>query len=442
MDSRRIEEKENDTAHTVPGGQIIVKLSPETLLRVCLKVMNVRRLVFPLLVLCCHTAATASQVNKESNQAAGWSEQKPAWEWRWLGGLQGTFPGKNFEFLLSGRMHYDWLLSGNESGDGSSAPEGELRRALLGLTGQIHQFEFKIEYDFGNALIRPKDVFVGMRGIPWLGTVRVGHLREPFGLDVLGSSSELIFMERGLPSAFSTSRSVGALFQNSRSNLHWAAGVFRETADSGAISRHGYHLTARVAGLLTFGESPPSLLHLGASFSHREPGEKSLRFRQRPEAHLAPVLMDSGFFKADSIQLYGLEASAQVTKAHLQSESICAVVQMTGRQQGSCGLYALASYVFNGERRPYQVSSGVFGRVRSGSNILAEGNRLGAWEVAVRFSRLALETSSLRDSLRTLTLGVNWYPHAYLRVMVNHVLAKAPSDRDMQLVQLRLQIYF
>jgi len=74
-----------------------------------------------------------------------------------------------------------------------NVPDGtELRRARLSVSGTIYNYIlFKSEYDFAGAgekaqdgkatkEVAIKDAYIGVSGIPVIGTVQIGHQKEPF----------------------------------------------------------------------------------------------------------------------------------------------------------------------------------------------------------------------------------------------------------------------
>ena len=137
---------------------------------------------------------------------------------RWNNGLELKTNDGNASLKLGGRIMLDHAWFSDDSG----AEDGtEFRRTRLMLSGKVNQFEWKTQYDFargddsdgndkGN---RPafKDVYVGVSGVPYAGALRVGHFKEPFGLEELTSSKYMTFMERSLTSAFAPSRNVGLM---------------------------------------------------------------------------------------------------------------------------------------------------------------------------------------------------------------------------------------
>ncbi len=52
------------------------------------------------------------------------------------------------------------------------------------MSGDIYKdYFYSLELDFAHNAVAPKDIFFGMKNIPVVGNVRVGHFKEPFSLD-------------------------------------------------------------------------------------------------------------------------------------------------------------------------------------------------------------------------------------------------------------------
>jgi phosphate-selective porin OprO/OprP len=88
------------------------------------------------------------------------------------------------------------------------------------------------------------------------------------------------------------------------------------------------------------------------------------------------------------------------------------------------------SWILTGETRPYDVANGAFQAPRPFTPFSSAGG-LGAWELALRFSRLDLDfhsgvpgTGASADAARggvqdIWSFGVNWYINANVKVMLN-----------------------
>ncbi len=386
----------------------------------------------------------------------------------WKQGLHFASPGGDFRLKLGGRIQNDWTF-GREDRDlrkaGLDFTDGvEFRRARFYLSGRIYRnIHFKAQYDFAGGNPEFKDVWISLSGIPFAGTLKAGHFKEPFSLDELTSSKYLTFMERALPNTFAPSRNTG--FQLSDhpktlgGRLTWAIGLFREAGSSGNASGGDsdtrYNLTARVTGLPWYEKDGARLLHLGLGWSRRDPEDHSLRYKEKPESHLAPVLADTGILgDADSVDLLGLESALVYDSLCIQGEYTWAGVD--SRAAGDpdfSGWYLQGSWFLTGEHRPYKKSAGHFGRVKPRRNFTGDfGNGPGAWEVALRLSRLDLDGGTARGGKVTaLSTALNWYLNPNTRVMLNYIhpwarrndpAAAANYDGAGDIFQARFQVDF
>lgn len=329
----------------------------------------------------------------------------------------------------------------------------DFRRARVYLSGTVYEnVEFKAEYDFAGGDADFRDVFIALNDIPYVGQLKVGHFKEPFSLDELTGANYITFMERALPNVFAPSRNVGIQLSNNHldGRMSWAVGVFRETNDFGSFADDGdYNVSARITGLPIYLEEGRKLLHVGAAYSHKNPDD-SFRYRQRPETGLTPVrFVDTGNFRADDIDLIGLELAGVYGPFSLQGEYMWADVDTTFRGNADLdGYYLQASYFLTGEHRPYSMSNGTFGAVKPKKNFkfTGEDRGWGGWELALRYSSLDLDDSSLWGGEEdNITLGLNWYLNPATRIMFNYVHADidhALYGGDLNIFQTRFQFYF
>ena len=294
-----------------------------------------------------------------------------------------------------------------------------------------------------------KDLWVGVRDTP-VGAIRIGHQYEPFSLEQLTSSKHLTFLERGLPDLFAPARNVGLrLHDHVGQRLTWAAGAFVEADDVGFGRGDGkLNLTGRITGLPVWRADGRRLLHLGLSVSTKDLGDEMFRFRQRPEAHFAPRIVDTGPFAADRVDLVALEAAVNVGPFHAQGEVTWAAADAPSVGDPTFGGWTVqAGFFLTGEHRPYDTARGVFGRLVPRRDALRSGG-YGAWEVAVRASTLDLADGLIDGGeVDNIALAVNAYLNPATRLMLNWVR----SERDdgatgvrgtARLVLLRLQVAF
>jgi len=369
----------------------------------------------------------------------------------WKDGIRAETADKSFKLKFGGRIMNDWaFFSADDSLKTAKGPfeDGtEFRRARLYLSGQAFgNVIFKAQYDFAGGDADFKDVYLGLKGLPGNTTVQVGHFKEPFGLEVLTSSKYITFMERSLPTAFIAERNtgIGASGHLLDERLTWAGGVFRQADGFGDATGDAYNVTGRITGLPLYQNGGERLVHVGLAYSHRNPDD-TVRFRERPEVHISPRLVDTGSITADNVDLVGVETAAVFGPASLQGEYVhTSVDATTGSSLDFDGYYVQASYFLTGEHRPYKRSHGAFSRVKPLRNFLGkEAGGSGAVELAVRYSSIDVsDGSTAGGELDDVSVGVNWYLNPNTRVMANYVHADLDSVGQADVFQTRFQIDF
>lgn len=380
----------------------------------------------------------------------------------WKNGIRLTSKDKNFKLKIGGRIMTDWasIDPDTELEDDFPALEGagvEFRRARLYTSGTVYgTVDFKAQYDFAGGDADFKDVYLGLKKVPGVGHIKVGHSKEPFSLEELTSSKYITFMERSLPNAFAPGRNTGFKLHNAAldERLTWAVGYFYNTDGFGETFEDysNTNLTARVTGLPLYGDKGKRLLHLGLSYSNqsRDEAHTTVRFRERPEAHMASDrLVDTGGIAADGVSLIDPEVALVFGPFSVQGEYMKASVDSTAQNDpGFSGYYVYASYFITGEHRRYKTSSGSFSRVKPRNNFHSKKGGAGAWEIAVRLSSLDLNDEGISGGKEdNTTVGVNWYLNPNTRVMLNYVNADLEErtgvdEGSVTIIESRFQIDF
>ena len=325
------------------------------------------------------------------------------------------------------------------------------RRARVAMNGDYGPTEFRIEGDMALAG-RPSflDVFAGVKGLPYLGQVRVGHFFEPFSLERYTANRFVTFLERGLPDQpFAPARNTGVIARDTYAGGRgtWAVGFFRTDSDVfGDDSGDNFQsaVTGRVTGLVYDLDEGTRYLHLGAAGSYRGTKGGTVRFRSQPEARLGattpnvPYFVDTGNIAAGDYTLLGLEALLTEKSVSLQGEWIGSAV---GAARGGTLLfqswYATATWLVTGEHRPYRRDNGTYERIVPRRDFArTEGGRTafgpGAWELALRLSHIDLDSGAVRGGrLTDLTAGANWYLNPYLRMSANYIHA-FPGESNLK----------
>lgn len=368
----------------------------------------------------------------------------------WKEGLNLTTQDGNFNLKVGGRLMNDWLWIREDTdikADVGKQEDGvEFRRARLYFSGLIYgNVEYKLQLDFAGGDADFKDAYLGLTDFP-LGKLRMGHFKEPFSLEELTSSKYITFMERALPNVFAPSRNTGLMLHRSEfdNKMTAAVGVFRDTDDYGEdIDDGGYNLTGRITALPMYENNGASLIHIGAAYSYRSPDE-SVRYRERPEAHLTDRFVDTSSFASDQLDVLGLEAAWINGPISVQGEYTIANVNRTDGSDDVDfdGYYVQASYFLTGEHRNYKTSEAAFSRVKPKENF-SYASGLGAWELAARYSQLDLNDQDITGGeLRNITGGLNWYLNPNTKIMWNYVHAEKVEVGRADLLIMRLQIDF
>ncbi len=370
---------------------------------------------------------------------------------------------------MGGRIMADWTAYSQDAASMAQITDQqngfEFRRARLFAKGTaFNVVDYKAQYDFASGgTNRPafKDMYITVKELPLLGHCKVGHFKEPFGLEELTSSKYITFMERSLTSPFTPGRNVGiaAYDCTENENATWAVGVFiNETPETPPTYRNDTNdaaFTGRVTWLPWYDEATNGrgLLHVGASGSYRNVGDGTLQFRDRPEAHLGSRIVDTGtFVEVRSEDRIGLEAALVYGPLSVQGEYMRNRCVRSGFANPEFeAAYGMVSYFLTGENRVYKRTAGCFSRVKPFENFFRVRTQdgdvqmgKGAWELAYRISYIDLNSAGITGGNATdHTLGVNWYLNPYTRVMLNYVnsdLRRFGTTGNMNIVETRAQI--
>lgn len=352
------------------------------------------------------------------------------------------------------------------------------RRARLAAVGDISSnasYMFEMDFAFPG---RPSfmDVWVDVHDIPWLGNVRVGQWRQPFGLDELTSVRELTFFERPTMFAFAPFRQTGIGFHNNNEDqtVTWAASVYGFPTDAfgDSLGDSGYGTAERITALLIDECQGRRILHVGFDHAFTIPNATGFAYRNVPEyggpfggpattpgtAGDVPFFINTGILNFDSSNLLNAELAGVYDSFHWQSEARFAVVDIAGDTVTLPACYFQAGYILTGEVRPYNKTNAVLGRIKP-NNPFQRGCGWGAWEVAARYSYIDLDPAAPYSAggagllagqppggaLNDMTLGLNWYLNANLKVQLQYVRAmlnNSVSNSSTDIVGFRTQLDF
>jgi phosphate-selective porin OprO/OprP len=425
----------------------------------------------------------------------------------WRNGLRLASPSGDTEFAIGGRVQLD--ATGFTVGPGPAAPPvdgglnppltgaANLRRARLRAEGRFYgNYEWASEFDFANQMTDSNvsfptlagegnlpamnDLWLQIRDLPMLGTVRVGNQKDPYGLEHVGDSRWLTFMERSFSQdafegPFNDGYLPGIQLLNHAADgrVAWYVGEFKNTANPfGFANSSGGSQTVGRLVVLPIYDGAGRILHLGVSgrtmglanvpsqidpVTGRPTGPSipGVRFRSRgdlrngPPGPLNSIYADAGLLTGDWQNMLGLELAAASGPFSLQAEyfgSWLYGAETTGIDPINAGLqpppgsplgtvffqgaYLEAAWFLTGERRSYDLGLSRFDRPIPRNNFYRardprRGGQIrstpGAWQVAVRYNYLCLDDGEVHGGvLNGMTLGLNWLLNPNARVYFNY----------------------
>ena len=377
---------------------------------------------------------------------------------RRLGLLQQVL-GPASDLLLRVRTGYRLSLDGAAyAGDDrlvATSDSGGMRRLYLTVAGEFWPWRrpvrFYLEVGAIGLQFAMDDAYFIVPGIPYLGDIRFGQATLPMSLDSVSSSYARPFMEKSLPvSAFVPSSKAGLQLANrtARQNLTWALGWFADgtNTDDGEDNNS----PTRVAGRLTWLASEDNgaevpLVHLGAYGSYMYSSRGRIRYSSRPESHWAAKLFDTGDIDGRGAAVLAYEAAVAHGPVSVQTELLGTWAQ--GRDASDhyfTGTYVLGTWSLTGEPRPYDRENGRFAAVTPTRPVTPGSHNPGAWEAALRLSRLDLKNGGVHGGHGfELMPGLNWYLRRNLRVQANYGYSHVrdgPRNGNLHLWQVRVDL--
>jgi phosphate-selective porin OprO/OprP len=368
-------------------------------------------------------------------------------------------PDDFVNFHLGGRLHMDFG-SGDSPAVTDAFPDNvAVRRLWIEPKLTINKdLIFNLQYDPTNESTPINNLLLSYKGFGAF-TLTGGNFKEPFSLDWLTSNNDIMFMERSLANTFVPGRNTGFAIGTHGQNWTVSAGVFggniNSTVDHGGIAAT---IRATYAPILTSNE----VLHFGVAGSHRsfDQARPDLSFATSPESFLfKPALVDTGTIDGSrAIDRIGVEFAWANGPFRMQAEYTATQVErIAAGHVAFQGGYIQGAWVINGKSPRYALEAdtatelGVFKRVQPESGQRLSRGGAGVFEVAARYSAINLTSGDIQGGFQQdVTVGLNWYPEPFIRVMANYIHAWAnPTAQtvtgraaEADIGQIRFQIAF
>jgi phosphate-selective porin OprO/OprP len=382
---------------------------------------------------------------------------------KWDNGFKVESEDKKFKLKFGGRIMLDHAYFSQDDdldegfGELESKDGTEFRRARLFISGVLYKnVEFKFNVDFAGGLARMKDAYIGIKNIPVVGRVRVGHMKEPLRFDALTSSKYITFMERGIPADLANERNNGILLMNDffDNKLSVQTGVFRN-ADAFGNDKDAdkdVAITSRITTLAINNLEKEQLLHFGFSYSYRKPEVEQYSISVRPKSHLSKKYISTGDIDGvETVNIINFETAYSHGPFTFQAEYLNSSVKQNTIDMSETydfnNYYGQISYFITGEHRPFKSSYATFGRVKPKNNFMDGGKGFGALEFALRYTHTDLNSKTIYGGEQSdITFGTNWYLNSATRIMFNYVWTdidkKDVGGGNLNIFEIRFQIDF
>lgn len=390
----------------------------------------------------------------------------PAPEPRFTAGREGfalESSDGGFILKLRGYVQLDGRFFDGRSGTDTFV----VRRARPILEGTVFKiFDFRVMPDFGLGTTVLQDGYVEARFLPAL-RLRAGKFKPPVGLERLHSATDLLFVERAMPTNLVPNRDVGVQLAGdlAHARLQYAVGVFNGVPDGGSgdsDTNDAKDVAARVLSQPFAGKKTPGDLGLGVavSFGDQEgsvaaPGLPSFRtagqvvfFSYRSDGTPGGTAVAAGGRTRLSPQAFFYRGHLGILAEYVQSKQ--EVRRGTTRADLTNSAWQTSvSWVVGGNAS--------YRGVVPVKPFTGPGSGPGAFELAARYSRLEVDRDAFpalanpaaaARAARGLGLGVNWWANRNARLMMSFEKttfdggASAGDRPDERVLLARFQVGF
>jgi phosphate-selective porin OprO/OprP len=393
-------------------------------------------------------------------------------------------PDKAFRLHFGGRTQFDavWATASPHvqtgvGGTGKFDDAFNFRRARFDMDGWLWEvFDFYCQYDFVQTINvdptlppnpnsnvtnvpTPTDLWGGINYIPWIGTVRLGNMKPPIGLDHLISSRFLDFMERASYFDAWFNRTNGfqpgiqMLNWSDDERLTWQVGFFKnnQTIMGWNPGDGEYQFNARGTWLPYYRDDGRYMVHLGLGVQYDQPDANTAILRERwllrngpPTTHNTVALASIiGHHQSIVVPEFFANFGPLSVQAEYLGSWMDDIAGFTTQSQGFVAngnqrrffgqsAYVQALYFLTGEHRPYG-KTGLHGSGAAPTRVVPYRNYFlvngqdgtccsgGAWQVGVRYCYTDLSNNGIYGGqTNEVTLGLNWFLNPNVKFQWNY----------------------
>ena len=359
------------------------------------------------------------------------------------GKLEISADDLSFSMRVKGRIHMDGNFYETERDD-TELPNGLfMRRARIGLEGNIHEYEYEVEVDFADDTTQLRDGYV--RRLIGNGKLTIGQFKVFESLEKVSESNDLAFMERPYSTEITPGFKVGAAYNGVTGMFGYSGNVYDRRQASDGENRpinSGIGVVAR--GYVAPINERMTALHFGGSFAHEHSSTDGMMIDVIP-AGRAQEYRNGDEFEFTIIER--LSERVDMNRANFETAYINGPLAVQGEyMKGSADTntrsadnfhawYAQATYVLTGEWRRYKIGQGEIDSPEPTREI-------GAVEVGVRFQEAKREKVT-NAVIKATDFGITYYANLNVRFMINYSMVnnKLTND-DPNLLAFRTQFNF
>lgn len=358
---------------------------------------------------------------------------------------------ENSSLKIGGRLHVQGVFGQQDDAldrnVGDYENNGHMRRVRLAASGKAAaNIKFKLQFEFAGGVAEVRDVYAIYSGLPIFDAIKVGHFKEPIGLDQLGSSNDMTFIERNASYDMTPGRNMGVSLRNVYDDIRtgYEIGAFMNTNDVGTVIDNAINYSGRVWHAPYMSDDGEIHSHLALGYSYRDPRTNTYSLDTKPEVDNTNTWLNTGgISNVDVQEMYAAEAVFGIGCFGFQGEYITSEVSRTDNLSDLSfnSWYAEASLFLTGESKNYRLSDGTVARTTPMSSFGNGG--YGALELAARYGETDFSDQDINGGeMRVLTLGINWHLNYNTKLVLNQTFAAKNDVGDAQFTNVKLQVTF